>query len=135
MSIAYWQHEYCTQNQQIDQEHQELFILVDHLHQAMLQRETQSVLKGMLENLAIHTIDHFQTEENLMQINHYPGYERHKQAHDGLKTKVTHLLKKFDQSEAFISVDLTEFLTEWLVHHIKGEDQKMIRFFMQYSDN
>ena len=128
MSIAYWRNEYCTKNQQIDHEHQELFQMVNQLHDAMLRGEDQSVLKGILETLAIHTIEHFRTEETMMRRHHYPGYERHKQAHDGLKAKVVLLLRKIDCSETAITVELTSFLTEWLVHHIKGEDQKMIQF-------
>jgi len=135
MSIACWRNEYCTKNQQIDHEHQELFQIVNRLHDAMLRREDQSVLKGILETLAIHTIEHFQTEEAMMQSHHYPGYGRHKQAHDGLKVKVALLLQKFDHSETAITVGLTSFLTEWLVHHIKGEDQKMIQFFRTPVEN
>lgn len=129
MSIACWQDEYCTKNEKIDQEHQALFQIVDGLHNAMLRQEPPSVLKAILENLATHTWAHFQTEENLMQIRHYPGYRRHKQVHDRLKTKVTHLLQNIEQPAPAITTDVTSFLTEWLVHHIKGEDQKMIQFF------
>lgn len=71
-----------------------------------------------------------------MQRHHYPGYERHKQVHDGLTTKVVNLLDRFDQHAASLTVDLTTFLSDWLVHHIRGEDQKMIQFFRQtYKDS
>lgn len=128
-TIASWHDEYCTGNEQIDQEHQELFELVNALHAAMLQGADHSSLKAILDHLASHTIDHFKTEELFMLIYDYPGYERHKQAHDKLTTKVVTLIHQFQQGQAELDVELTQFLAEWLGHHIKGEDQKMIQFF------
>jgi hemerythrin len=135
MPIAYWQDEYCTGNQQVDQEHQQLFELVNSLHDAMLQEADHQTLKEILSQLASHTIQHFQTEEDLMKANHYPGYDLHQQIHDGLKIKVANLLQKFAEQKISISVELTEFLTEWLAHHIRGEDQKMIRFFRDKTES
>jgi hemerythrin len=127
--IALWNDDYCTGNEQIDQEHQELFELVNTLHAAMLQWADRSSLKGILDHLASHTIDHFKTEELFMVIEAYPGYERHKLAHDKLTSKVVTLIHQFQQGQTELDVELTQFLAEWLGHHIKGEDQKMIQFF------
>jgi len=129
MSIAYWRDEYCTGHQQVDQEHQTLFALVNSLHDAMMQQADHATILAVLNALASHTTHHFQSEEDFMLAAGYPGYLRHKQSHDRLKGKVSHLLHQFSNQQVQISVQLTEFLTEWLGHHIKGEDQKMIRFF------
>ncbi|MCX5934198.1 MAG: hemerythrin domain-containing protein, partial [Pseudanabaena sp. LacPavin_0818_WC45_MAG_42_6] len=80
--------------------------------------------------LANHTIEHFQTEESLMMRVDYPDYDRHKQTHDCLLSKVDNLLLKFrDRNTEAVTTEITQFLTEWLAHHIKGEDKKMIQFF------
>jgi hemerythrin len=131
MKIAHWQDEYCTGNEQIDQEHQELFEIVNTLHAAMIHGSDRSRLKAILDHLASHTINHFQTEEALMLIHAYPGYDHHKLSHNNLATKVVALIERFNSGEAPISVELTQFLSEWLVHHIKGEDQRMIVFFRE----
>jgi hemerythrin len=39
------------------------------------------------------------------------------------------LLKLHDHNAEVVTTEITQFLTEWLAHHIKGEDQKMIQFF------
>jgi len=135
MSIAVWQEEYTTGHLQVDREHQELFDLVNGLHQAMMQQCPPSDLELILEQLAIHTIDHFESEEALMQANQYPGYARHKQTHDALKAKVIQLVTRVKQQESSITTDLTQFLAEWLAHHIKGEDQLMIRFFQRQQQH
>jgi hemerythrin len=134
MSIAVWKTEYLTGNLQVDQEHQQLFEIVNTLHGAILQKANYSELQSIFNHMASHTVAHFQSEESLMLAKNYPGFDRHKQAHDGLLTKVKTLLQQLDQQDLPPSVKLTEFLTEWLAHHIKGEDQKMIQFFRQQAD-
>ena len=134
MSIAVWKTEYLTGHSQVDQEHQQLFEIVNSLHDAILQEESYSVLQKIFNHLATHTIEHFESEEALMLAKAYPGFHRHKQVHDGLLAKVNALLQQLDQQELPPSVKLTEFLTEWLAHHIKGEDQKMIQFFRQQAE-
>jgi hemerythrin len=39
------------------------------------------------------------------------------------------LLKFRDRNTEAVTTEITQFLTEWLAHHIKGEDKKMIQFF------
>ncbi len=98
--FALWQAAYLTGHPEIDREHQELFRLVNTLHAGMQKDQDRLALKHMLEDLAAHTDAHFQQEELLMKRWDYPRYERHKQSHEGLKTKVADLLQKFDGEEA-----------------------------------
>lgn len=128
--IACWQQEYNTGNAQVDGQHQQLFKIVNALHDAVVTSENIYTIQELLEALANHTIEHFQTEEALMMAVNYPDYDRHKHTHDYLLSKVDRLLLKFrDRNTEAVTTELTQFLTEWLAHHIKGEDQKMIRFF------
>jgi hemerythrin len=129
--FATWRSAYLTGHPQIDREHQELFTLVNTLHRALQLGADRTDLQAILADLADHTSEHFQQEELLMQSNHYPRYDRHKQAHDGLKNKIVHLLQQFDLSAALPTVAVTQFLTDWLVHHIQGEDRKMTKFFQE----
>jgi hemerythrin len=129
MAIAIWKVEYLTGDLQVDQDHQKLFAIVNALHDAILLKAEYAVLQEILQQLAAHTVAHFQTEERLMQAYAYIGFDRHKQVHDGLLAKMTSLLQQLEAQQRLPTVQLTEFLTEWLAHHIKGEDQKMIQFF------
>jgi hemerythrin len=128
--IACWQQEYITGNSQVDRQHQHIFEIVNALHDAVVTGKSVDILHEILEFLTNHTIEHFQTEESLMMAVDYPDYNRHKQTHDHLLCKVDNLLLKFrDRNTEVITIEITQFLTEWLTHHIKGEDQKMIQFF------
>ncbi|MFN5398589.1 MAG: bacteriohemerythrin, partial [Pseudanabaena sp.] len=128
--IACWQQEYNTGNSQVDRQHQQLFEIVNALHDAVVTKKNVYTIQELLEALANHTIEHFQTEESLMMAVDYPEYDRHKQTHDCLLSKVDRLLLKFrDRNTEAVTTEITQFLTEWLAHHIKGEDKKMIQFF------
>ena len=128
--IACWQQEYNTGNSQVDGQHQQLFEIVNALHDAVVNKKNIHIIQELLEALANHTIEHFQTEEALMMAVDYPEYDRHKHTHDCLLSKVDRLLLKLrDRNTEAVTTEITQFLTEWLAHHIKGEDQKMIQFF------
>ena len=58
----------------------------------------------------------------------------HQQSHNGLKTKVVDLLEKFNLEAALLTVAVTKFLTDWLVHHIQGEDRKLTEFLHAQID-
>ena len=90
--IACWQEEYVTGNPQVDGQHQQIFELVNTLHDAVVTGANITVLQELLEDLANHTIEHFQTEEALMMAVNYPDYKRHKLTHDRLLATVNSLL-------------------------------------------
>ena len=128
--IAIWKDEYLTGNAQIDREHQTLFEMFNALHVELHTTARHDVLKSMLIDINSHTVEHFQNEEALMQSHDYPGYDRHKHVHDNLLKKVSKLIMQFERQADFIPNDhLTEFLHEWLAHHIRGEDRNMIYYF------
>lgn len=129
MPIAYWREEYRTGNDRIDEQHQHLFNLVNTLHDAMLQGYGWDVLRGTLGELIQYTIEHFQMEEMLMELSKYPGLLEHRRKHNDLKQQVETLQHKLNSNQQFLTIEVSHFLTEWLIHHIKGEDQKMIRYF------
>lgn len=130
MPLACWRDEYRTGNHLVDHQHQQLFEIVNSLHEAMLQGHGREILGKTLKSLAHYTLEHFQTEEQLMLTYVYPHYAEHKGRHEELKTKVLALIANFEASSS-LAIEVSHFLTEWLIHHIKGEDQKMIRYLRE----
>ncbi|WP_204154112.1 bacteriohemerythrin [Leptolyngbya sp. CCY15150] len=129
MTIAHWHNDYCTGDDRIDREHRSLFDMVNDLHHALERSAPLLELRDLLTTMATHTVEHFRHEEALMQDHQYPGYARHKQVHDNLLAKVNSLINRLERGEAVLGSEVTACLTEWLAHHIRGEDQSMIRFF------
>lgn len=133
MPIPQWSQEYETGFPVIDQQHQEMFNLVIKLQQAILIPNNQLVIKDLLKTLLQDTVAHFRLEEDLMQEHCYPAYEQHKQIHDRLTAKIRKVLHQLEVNEEFtvVNKELSHFLHQWLVHHIQGQDRKMIQFFRE----
>lgn len=133
MSFAQWKKEYVTGNQKIDDQHQHLFDIINVLHQAMTEKHGQDVIKKTLNDLLQYTIEHFTTEEMIMLYHHYPNYKEHKERHTNLTNKLKELAIKFEHSTHSINLEVLHLLNEWLAHHIKGEDKKLMKFLQEKS--
>ncbi len=131
MPLAYWRDDYNTGYETIDQQHQHLFAIINALHDAMLKGHGADLLKDTLDTLFEYTLEHFQTEEALMVAHHYPNYAAHVQRHEELKQQVVTMRQKFAANMPLLSKEVSQFLADWLIHHIKDEDQQVIRFFRQ----
>ena len=129
MTIAVWRDEYRTGHREIDQQHQHLFKLVNHIHHLTQQALPDDVgIYAQLHEFASCAVAHFDLEESLMAQHDYPNLAIHCQTHRALVNKVQTLLTKFDQTAETQVVAVTQVLADWMVHHIRGEDQQMIRF-------
>ena len=63
----------------------------------------------------------------------YPDYEEDKRTHDELTKQVGEIAEKFANGDRFVTIELSHFLTQWLLHHIKGQDLPMIHFFQEQT--
>lgn len=133
MQTPQWSKEYETGFPVIDQQHQEMFGLVGELQQAMVKPNQEAEIKSLIEQLLQDTVNHFALEEGLMLEHDYPSYEEHKQIHDRLTRKIQKVLHSIETEKdtSIINTELSHFLHQWLVHHIQGQDQKMIQFFRE----
>lgn len=130
MAIAQWRDEYCTGYEIIDIQHQTLFKIVNQIHAEILKNsQNQALIRTQLEAFHQQAIEHFDLEESLMLEQDYFNYEIHRQIHKALCAKVKSLLNKLDQGTEAFPHKVTSVLTDWMIHHIRGEDQQMIQFF------
>ncbi|WLT32491.1 bacteriohemerythrin [Geothrix sp. PMB-07] len=109
----------------IDTQHQALFDRVNTLFDAMQAGHGRDEIGKTLTFLANYTVEHFKTEEGLMQKSAYPGYKDHKAIHDDLTQKVVDLQGKLDKGSQMLSLPVMHFLRDWLTHHISEEDKKL----------
>lgn len=131
MPIAFWREEYVTGIPKIDKQHQSLFKLINILHEAMVQGHGHDVLVETIDKLVHYVKEHFETEEKIMEEYQYPFLNDHKEIHRQLTNNVLDFKRKMEKKEPFLTVEVSRFLTEWLIHHIKGEDLKMINYLQE----
>ncbi|MEA5578902.1 bacteriohemerythrin, partial [Anabaena sp. UHCC 0451] len=129
IEIAQWRPEYETGYILIDNQHQSLFHAINALNSAMLAGRGAELLERTLDILKIYTTIHFETEEEVMVKNGYPGYPEHKAKHELLREQVKVFNEKIKiQDSSQVTISVSHFLTDWLIQHIKDEDQKMSAF-------
>ncbi len=115
----------------IDQQHKVLVNMVNQLYVAMKSGQGQNVLKKLLEDLAGYTVLHFDTEERYFDQFKYAETAAHKKIHTELKAQVMEYIGKINSGDASISMDLMNFLRDWLVNHICKTDMRYVKTFLE----
>lgn len=128
MSLFAWRPEYSLGHDAIDAQHKRLFELGNDLHTAMTQGKGKGALSETLEKLVAYTKTHFASEERLMLAHHYPDYAAHKSAHDALTARVIEFQREFEAGRVGITIELLQFLRDWLRTHIGETDHKVAMF-------
>src|SRR5579864_6490115 len=118
MSLFTWKDAYSVGHPAIDGQHKRLFQFADKLHSAMESGKGRDVLNQTLEDLVLYTKQHFAAEEKLMQQHQYPEYPQHKAEHDALTQKVGKFQQDFAAGKVVLTIELLQFLKDWLSHHI-----------------
>ena len=131
MSLFQWGEEFSVGYADIDSQHKRLFQLADQLHAAMTAGKGKQVLGNTLNNLISYTKRHFSDEEMLMERHRYPGISQHKAEHHALTEKVVQFQKAFAEGRATVTMELLQFLRNWLVQHIGVVDKKVAAHFQQ----
>ncbi len=130
-----WSDTFETGDARIDEQHRQLFLMVNLLVDGGPDRPPEEMLPRLLRRLAVYVATHFEEEEELMRSFGYPGLGRHSELHSRLRERVDSL---FDEDGAAAPVhgalELATFIAEWLSDHVKGEDKKMIAWVRSRRD-
>lgn len=124
--MAYvWTSDLGVGHAHIDDEHKQLYQLLNRLYQSVQAGDANAVLGDILTELVSCTLNHFRREEELMQRIHYAGYAEHKGAHDILIREIRALQQRFYGGSITLSPEVFNFLRDWLQNHIKTYDVKL----------
>ena len=117
-----WNNNYSVAIGSVDAQHRTLFAIARELHTAMAAGQGKASLARILERLVQYTSVHFAHEERLLRLHAYPDFAAHKAEHDALVKKVLKFQEDFTSGRATITVQLLQFLRDWLQSHIQGSD-------------
>lgn len=131
MDFIQWDESLSVKVNEIDEQHKQLIRLINELYNAKKEGRDKAVLQQILDELFNYTFVHFTTEEKNFIRFRYPETEQHQRSHEGFVDKITEFKEAFYDGSATLSDDLFEFLKDWLINHIKGEDRKYIDFFQE----
>ena len=118
-----WKDSMSVSQPMIDRDHRKLIQYVNEMHTAMMAGKGKDIVGAILNKLVVYTKDHFGREEIVWKSGRYGGLDKHKKEHADLLKTVTEFKVKYDKGTAALSVDLMDFLRDWLSNHILKSDR------------
>ena len=133
MSLLVWNPEWNTGIEGIDLQHRALLSQVDELLGAIHSNDMDRRLPGLLAFLADYVEQHFRMEEVQMEASAYPGFAAHQAIHDDMRQQVGALLARYQLDSQAVTDEVLDFVTDWLIKHINGEDRRMARHLLAWA--
>lgn len=131
MPLLNWTNALSVGIKEIDDQHQKLVEIINKLYDEMKAGKGKSVLGRLLIELSDYTLVHFSTEEKYFKKFGYPMSSSHIIEHQSFVSKVNNFRKDFESGRESITLDIMNFLSNWITTHIKGTDKKYTRFFQE----
>ncbi|MCL4537578.1 MAG: bacteriohemerythrin [Nitrospirae bacterium] len=128
MALFTWSDKYSVNINEIDNQHKKLIGIINELHDAMSKGKSNDILSNVLQDLIDYTRVHFANEERIMNMHGYHDYTAHKAAHEDLLRQVTKFDKEFREGKFGLSIQMMNFLKDWLSKHILETDKKYSPF-------
>ncbi|MDA8212497.1 MAG: bacteriohemerythrin [Clostridia bacterium] len=128
MAMFAWDEKYSVNVKEFNDHHKKLIDLINELHDGMKVGKGKEIMSTMLKKLIDYTQFHFSTEEKYLTRYAYPEYQLHKAQHDQFVNKVLKFQQDFEKGNILASMDVMNFLKDWLVNHILVIDKKYVPF-------
>ena len=106
----------------IDAEHDLQMQLLDSLTDSLRKGGDFSPTRYVLEQFIEFSDMHFLSEQLVMRLHGYPGYESHLEEHTRLMKKVREIRENVFRGEKAPGLELIQELRDWLLNHIATED-------------
>jgi len=123
MALITWTDDLSVGVKSIDDQHSVLFNTINDLHAAMMKGQARAIVGELLCTLLVYTRSHFSAEEAIMEEAKYLGLATHSVEHRKLTKQVEEYVRRYQQGDLSLSVDLAAFLSSWLKNHIQNTDQ------------
>jgi hemerythrin len=129
MALIQWNDNLSVNVAVIDKQHQKLVSMINELSDAMKQGKGKDVSGKILNSLISYTATHFQTEEKYFDLYGYPEASNHKKEHLAFVQKVSKFKDDFEKGRLLLTIELMNFLSDWLKNHITRTDKNYSPFF------
>jgi two-component system sensor histidine kinase/response regulator len=125
-----WDQNFETGIAQIDEQHQRLVEILNHLAAHLANRSQPATLNLYFDQLAAYADYHFSAEEKIWNL-HLGGDDwvrQHEKTHQSFISRVLELRQEEAQKplDAVIQ-DVVSFLAKWLAHHILDSDKRLAK--------
>lgn len=128
MQTFEWSHLFETGLPEVDAQHRRLVELVNQLGSDAESADAEHIDRA-LQALAEYTVYHFQCEEGIMAGDGVAAghADRHRETHRRFIKQVGDWLARRKSAESISLRQLLDYLANWLIFHILGDDQSLGR--------
>lgn len=107
----------------MDDQHGILMDTLNELRRMLVTGADRRQICLQLERLIDFTQMHFQSEEQLLRQQGFPGTEEHHSAHQSLLARLYSALEHLNREETIHFSTVLEFLPAWYQEHVEQLDQ------------
>jgi hemerythrin-like metal-binding protein len=125
-----WNEFLLTGNYEIDEQHMELFTVVNAFVQAIIDERDKEEVDKLFKFLDEYTVMSFGGEEKMLETEGYPDLSIHKAQHAYFKRTFSALKRRYDMlghSEQLVK-DTHRDVANWLLNHVAKTDQQWAAF-------
>jgi hemerythrin len=123
-----WENSYSVGNDTIDTQHKIFISIINELYESFVDQTTSIKLVEIIDKLIDYSNYHFKTEEELIVKHNYPDIEAHMAAHDAFRIKMQEFRDEVKSNKSSLTFQLMNYLRNWLLLHLKDEDQQYATF-------
>ncbi|MGY5860505.1 MAG: bacteriohemerythrin [Candidatus Thorarchaeota archaeon] len=122
-----WDESFSVGIELIDEQHKMLIERTNAISEAVENTRGLEKIIQTLDFMIEYTEFHFSAEEKVMTDNDYPKFDEHHKLHEDFKSRLNLMVQDFEEEGATsgLSDEITAYLTNWLVNHIKGIDTEL----------
>lgn len=125
-----WNENHLTGFDKIDQEHQQLFRIINRLFQMAEDKSRVAwACRESVKFFEAHTVQHFLDEEEIMRKQQYPDYVHHKELHDSFRELTFPALAQELEDSNYSQEAIDHFIgvcAGWLMSHTLTEDLAIV---------
>lgn len=119
---------------EIDRQHRYLVDSIAEARRTLPEQPPPEQVEQLTCDLLVYAINHFETEEVLMQRQGYGDAEAHRRQHRDFSARVIALRDELRAGRPVSRAELLDFLGDWLSHHIMQTDRGLGEFLRENGD-
>ena len=128
MAFIEWSDSFSVNVEEIDRQHRYLINMINELNEAMMAGQGKAIIGKTIQDLTFYTAEHFETEEKYFDLFSYPATVQHKKEHAAFVRQVLEFKEGYENGRIALSIDIMNFLRDWLKNHILGSDMRYSGF-------
>jgi len=122
MPVIEWSTSFELGIDEFDEHHKRLVYLLNMTYDGFTLEADRDELEAVLDELIDYATYHFAAEEYWMKVNEYPGLSQHSGEHERFSKRVVEIQNDFHNGKINLSLEVLQFLNNWLTDHILKTD-------------